>query len=288
MGGGQRLSREASGSRFLEGASDVLQVSMDFRDEVDELHGFLQAVKPEDWSRETGFMRWTPWDVVGHLHYFDLVSMVALEGEERFASERNALLAAIAAGRSNRELARERFGDLDAAGLLGQWRSTAHALAEALGGSDPKRRLPWFGPDMGVPMFTTARYMETWGHGQVVFDLVGAKRTHSDRIKNVATIGIKTFGWTFVNRKLQIPGPPPYVRLIAPSGEVWEWNEASENECVRGDAVDFCQVVTQGRNVADTALDVRGTVATQWMSIAQCFAGGPVDPPKPGTRGPQS
>jgi hypothetical protein len=27
-----------------------------------------------------------------------------------------------------------------------------------------------------------------------------------------------------------------------------------------------------------------GEVATQWMSIAQCFAGGPVDPPKPGVR----
>nr|MDJ0867277.1 TIGR03084 family protein [Myxococcota bacterium] len=57
-----------------------------------------------------------------------------------------------------------------------------------------------------------------------------------------------------------------------------------ETECVRGDALDFCHVVTQGRNVADTALEVRGEVATRWMSIAQCFAGGPVDPPKPGTR----
>jgi hypothetical protein len=53
---------------------------------------------------------------------------------------------------------------------------------------------------------------------------------------------------------------------------------------VRGDALEFCQVVTQTRNVADTALEVVGDVATRWMSIAQCFAGGPVDPPKPGER----
>ena len=38
-------------------------------------------------------------------------------------------------------------------------------------------------------------------------------------------------------------------------------------------------------DVADTKLEVVGPVATQWMSIAQCFAGGPVDPPAPGTRG---
>jgi uncharacterized protein (TIGR03084 family) len=266
----------------------MLQVSVDLRDEVDELHGFLQTLKPEDWDRETGFMHWTPWDVVAHLHYFDLVSMVSLEGEEAFAKERQALIAAISQGRTNKEIARKRFADLDAGGLLAQWRSTAHALAEALGRSDPKRRLPWFGPDMGVQMFTTARYMETWAHSQEIYDLVGASRSHTDRIKNIATIGMKTFGWTFMNRKMEIPGPPPYVRLVAPSGEVWEWNEPSETECIRGDAVDFCQVVTQGRNIADTTLQVSGPAATQWMSIAQCFAGGPVDPPKAGTRGPQA
>ncbi|NNL66179.1 MAG: TIGR03084 family protein, partial [Myxococcales bacterium] len=250
----------------------MLQVSVDFRDEVDELHGFLASLKAEDWERPTAFMDWTPWDVVAHLHYFDLVSRVALEGEEAFAPERKALFAAVAAGKTNRQLHRARFADLDVAGLLGAWQSTAHALAEALGSADPKRRLPWFGPDMGVPMFTTARYMETWAHGQEIYDLVGAERRVSDRIKNVATIGVKTFGWTFVNRQREVPGPPPYVRLVAPSGAIWEWNEPSESECVRGDAVDFCHVVTQGRNVADTALEVRGPVATEWMSIAQCFA----------------
>ena len=265
----------------------MLQVSLDFRDEVDELHGFLQTLKPEDWDRETGFMQWTAWDVVAHLHFFDCVSQMALEGEEAFAPERKSLIVALGQGRTNRELARERFGDLDAPGLLAQWRSTAHELAEALGRSDPKRRLPWFGPDMGVQMFTTARYMETWAHAQEIYDLVGATRTYTDRIKNVATIGVKTFGWTFMNRKLEVPGPPPYVRLVAPSGDHWEWNEPSETESVRGDAADFCHVVTQGRNIADTRLEVRGPVATQWMAIAQCFAGGPADPPQPGARGPR-
>lgn len=265
----------------------MLQVSVDLRDEVDELHDFLTALSSENWERETQFMRWTPWDVVAHLHYFDLVSMVALEGEEIFAPERKALFAAIAAGSTNKKLHRARFADLDAAALLENWRRTAHELAEALGKSDPKRRLPWFGPDMGVSMFTTARYMETWAHGQEIYDLVGAPRTHTDRIRNIATIGVKTFGWTFVNRKLEVPGPMPYVRIVAPSGEVWEWSEPSETDCVRGNALDFCQVVTQGRNVADTKLEVTGPVATQWMAIAQCFAGGPVDPPAPGTRGPK-
>jgi uncharacterized protein (TIGR03084 family) len=265
----------------------LLEISQDFRKEVDALHDFLETLAPEDWERETGFMGWTPWDVVAHLHYFDVVSMASLAGETAFAVERDALMAAIGKGRTNKELARERFGGLDAKALLEAWQQTAHALAKALGEAAPKQRLPWFGPDMGVAMFTTARYMETWAHGQEIYDLMGVTRKYDDRIKHIATIGVKTFGWTFVNRNEEPPGPPPYVRLEAPSGEVWEWGEPSDDECVRGSAVDFCHVVTQGRNVADTALDVRGPVATRWMSIAQCFAGGAVDPPAPGTRGPK-
>jgi uncharacterized protein (TIGR03084 family) len=168
--------------------------------------------------------------------------------------------------------------------LRSRWIETCTDLASQLGDSDPKRRLPWFGPDMGVRMFTTARYMETWSHSQEIYDLAGATRSYNDRIKHICAIGNRTFGWTFVNRKMEVPGPPPFVRLTAPSGEIWEWNEGSGEEVITGLASDFCHVVTQGRNVEETALDVKGEIATLWMSIAQCFAGGAVDPPKPGAR----
>ncbi len=262
----------------------MLQESLDLIAEAEELHSFLQTLDEEDWQKETGFMQWTPWDVVAHLHYFDLVSMVSLKGEQPFITKRDALIKSIGKGLTNAQIAREDFGDIPASGLLARWIGTCREMATQLGESDPKRRLPWFGPDMGVRMFTTARYMETWAHAQEIYDLVGVKRQYNDRIKNVAAIGVRTFGWTFVNRKLEIPGPPPYIRLVAPSGEIWEWNDPSQDEFVRGDAVDFCHVVTQGRNVADTPLEVVGKTATSWMAIAQCFAGGAVDPPKPGER----
>lgn len=262
----------------------MLQESRDLIAEADALYGFLQTLEPEDWETPTAFMGWTPWDVVAHLHYYDLVSLTALEGREAFAVERDALLKAIGEGRTNQQIARERFGDLAPDVLMERWRATDREMATKLGESDPKCRLPWFGPDMGVRMFTTARFMETWAHAQEVYDLKGVEREATDRIKNVAVIGVKTFGWTFANRGLEPPGPPPYVRLEAPSGAIWEWNEPSETSCIRGAALDFCQVVTQTRNVADTDLEVVGDVARRWMEIAQCFAGGPADPPKPGER----
>jgi uncharacterized protein (TIGR03084 family) len=261
-----------------------MQESQDLIDEMEEFHALLTTLSEKDWNTPTLFMDWTPWDVVAHLHYFDLVSMAALEGEESFAATQKELMDSIVSGRTNAEIARERFGDMNATELLAAWRRDCVDMATQLGASEPKRRLPWFGPDMGVRMFTTARFMETWSHSQEVYDLKGVKRTYNDRIKNVAAIGIRTFGWTFVNRKMEIPGPPPYVRITAPSGEIWEWNDPSEDEYVRGDAAEFCHVVTQGRNISDTNLEVAGDVATQWMAIAQCFAGGPVDPPAPGAR----
>ena len=263
----------------------MLQESQDLCTEADDLRAFLETLDPADWDVETAFMEWTPWDVVAHLHFFDEVSLVALEGREAFASHQEALMENIRKGRTNKQVAREKYGDLDAASLLSRWHTTCHEMAKQLGERDPKARLPWFGPDMGVRMFTTARFMETWAHGQEIYDLKGVKREATDRIRHIAAIGVRTFGWTFVNRGQEPPGPPPYVRLVAPSGEVWEYGEPNDASRVAGDALDFCHVVTQGRNVADTKLEVVGDVAEKWMAIAQCFAGGAVDPPKPGTRG---
>ncbi len=172
----------------------MLQESLDLCAEADELRAFLETLEEADWQRETGFMEWTPWDVVAHLHFFDDVSLVALEGREAFAAEQTALMDNVKKGRTNKQIARERYGKLGPRQLLERWHESCHAMAEKLGAADPKARLPWFGPDMGVQMFTTARTMETWAHGQDVYDLMRAARKPTDRIKNIAAIGVKTFG----------------------------------------------------------------------------------------------
>jgi uncharacterized protein (TIGR03084 family) len=126
--------------------------------------------------------------------------------------------------------------------------------------------------------------MESWAHGQDIYDLLRKPRTPTDRIKNIAVLGVKTYGWTFANRDLPAPGDAPYVRLTAPSGAIWDWGEANDGNKVEGSALEFCQVVTQGRNIADVNLTVVGEPAQAWMAIAQCFAGQPNDPPESGHR----
>ena len=95
---------------------------------------------------------------------------------------------------------------------------------------------------------------------------------------------MRTFGWSFANRGLPVPPDAPHVSLVGPAGDRWEWHPPSAGNRVEGLALEFCQVVTQVRNIADTRLAVTGDTARQWMAIAQCFAGPPENPPPQGIR----
>jgi uncharacterized protein (TIGR03084 family) len=168
--------------------------------------------------------------------------------------------------------------------LFEAWRENADKVADAYAQTDPKRRLKWAGPDMSALSSVTARQMETWAHGQEVFDVLGQIRTEGDRIRNIVHLGVNTFGWTFKNRGLPVPGEVPLLTLKGPSGAVWTWNEHSTGSAISGSAVEFAQVVTQVRSVEDTDLTVTGKAAADWMAMAQCFAGAPEDPPAKGAR----
>ena len=130
----------------------------------------------------------------------------------------------------------------------------------------------------------SARQMETWAHGQEVFDVLGADREEYDRIRNIVVLGINTFGWTFKVRGETPPEPMPFVSLVSPGREVWTYGESQQGNFIQGDAVEFAQVVTQTRNIGDTSLTVVGNAASGWMSKAQCFAGGANSPPEKGSR----
>ncbi len=128
--------------------------------------------------------------------------------------------------------------------------------------------------------------METWAHGQDVVDGLGLPidaRPVTDRLRHIAFLGCATRGWSYAVRDRTPPDTPVRVELSLPSGDTFVAGDmtADVGDVVRGSALDFCLVVTQRRNIADTALSVVGDAATEWMSIAQCFAGGATLPPDP-------
>ncbi len=265
----------------------AIQQVVDFRDEVAELDRLLATLAGTDWTRPTGFKAWTPDDIVRHLHIGDVMALASATDPAAFSALVADIQAARAAGLTRIEETRRRLDGLGGAALRLRWRDTAEMLCDRLGALPADARLKWAGPDMGLRMFATARQMETWSHAQAIYDLLGVERpAASARLRNIAEIGVRTFGWAYRNRGIDVPPVMPSVRLAAPSGESWTWETPAAADAVEGSAVDFCQVVTQTRNVADTALRVSGDTARHWMTIVQCFAGPPEDPPAPGTRRP--
>jgi uncharacterized protein (TIGR03084 family) len=263
--------------------SHLAQQVADLRSEGEDLSNLLDTLTPTDWDRTTTFKDWTVYDVIAHLHFSDHMGVTTMKSGDAF----KALMADVGgSGLTMSDYTRRWLGELPASDLIERWRGLFAEMCDRLEAMDPDERLTWAGPGMKPRMFTTARQMETWAHGWELYDLLGLTRQHTDRIKNIATIGVRTFGWTFVNRNLEVPSDIPYVRLTAPSGVTWEFNDSEAPNLVIGDAVEFCQVVTQVRNIADTTLEVIGDSATRWMAIAQCFAGAASEPPAPGSRRP--
>jgi uncharacterized protein (TIGR03084 family) len=134
---------------------------------------------------------------------------------------------------------------------------------------------------MGARSFITARLMETWAHGQDVVDGLGAHRTPTGRLQHVAHIGVRARPFSYAINGKPMPDVPVYVSLEAPDGSQWEFGDPAP-DAVTGTALDFCLAVTQRRHLDDTALKVKGPAATEWMSIAQAFAGAPGGGRRPG------
>ena len=257
-----------------------MQQAFDFLEECEVLSDLVQTLDPAAFDQPTLFKNWTVNEILVHLHFWNQAADLSLQDPEGFQDMYRQLQGALKAGKlrnyENGQVA-ERGGELV---LL--WQSFFRDMAGRWKDVDPKTRVQWAGPEMSVRSSMSARQMETWAHGQAVFDLAGRVRPESDRIRNIVILGVNAFGWSHKVHGLKVPEAMPKLVLKAPSGAVWEFGDGPGE--ITGDAVGFCQVVTQTRNVADAGLKVSGAVAGTWMANAQCFAGPPEKPPAPGVR----
>ncbi|WP_054032650.1 TIGR03084 family metal-binding protein [Desulfatitalea tepidiphila] len=252
--------------------------------EQDTLDALVSGLAPDQWQLLAPCGRWTVKDEICHLAYFDHTARLAATDPEAFQRHLIEDLGRIKNMDEATEITLAKGRAMSIGDLLAWWRGERRQLVDALVRLDPKDRLPWYGPPMSARSFASARLMETWAHGQDIYDALAIERPVSPGLRHIAHLGVTTFGWSFANRGMAVPETPVRVELAAPSGEIWTWGDAAASQCISGPVVDFCQVVIQRRHVDDTALVVVGDVARQWMAVAQCFAGPPTLGPAPGTR----
>ena len=261
-----------------------MKQAIDFLEESRQLLNLIQDQAEKGFETKTQFNNWTINDVIGHLHIFNFAANLSLNSFDQFQKFFSPISKALNEGVSLLEAQNCWLNGLAGQALLDAWWEEVQIVSKKFENADPKLRLKWVGPDMSARSSITARQMETWAHGQEIFDILGEARVEDDRIKNIVHLGVSTFSWTFKNRNLNAPITFPFVELKSPSGIIWQWNEPSDQALVKGLAVDFASVVTQIRNVFDTSLKTKGNDAARWMEYAQCFAGPPKNPPRPNTR----
>lgn len=261
----------------------ALTQALDFAQEVTELARLLTQLPAHRWSAPTRFKAWSANDIVRHLHFWNEAADWAVHQPQAFEQRKADVLATVALGAGMRPV-EARHVPAQGPELLRLWHDLALDMAARWQTLPPSQRVNWVGPTMSVRSCITARQMETWAHGQAVFDAMGQTRHESARLYNLVVLGVNTFGWSHLVRQWPVPEHMPMVQLRGPAGEDWVFGSPNEAGSVCGSALGFCQTVTQTRHVSDTDLVLHGEVATRWMQHAQCFAGPPEQPPAPGTR----
>ena len=242
----------------------------DLDDETRVLVDHLRPLDEEGWNTPTPADGWTIKDQISHLGYFDGAVTTAVTDPDRF--------------RSDLAEALRRSGDfVDEIAVAGRGRTGAEVfdrfvaaralMVETFLHADLSRRVPWYGPEMSVASALTARIMETWAHGQDVYDALGVQHPATASLRQVVHIGVRAFANSFVSHGLDVPATEVRLELAGPEGDEWIWGPEDSTDRVTGPSVDFCLVVTQRRHPDDTAIVTEGAVASQWMSIAQAFAG---------------
>jgi uncharacterized protein (TIGR03084 family) len=253
-------------------AVDMGALTADLAAESAVLYEVLSVLAETDWRRDTPAAGWTVRDQVTHLAYFDETATLSATDPDRFRAEAGQLTAE---GSDFPDRVAERFRDRSGAEVFAWLQRARREYLTVFGALDPATALPWYGPPMSAASSVTARLMETWAHGQDVFDALGLVRRPTARLRHVAHLGVRTLGWSFGLRGRPVPETPVRVELEGPGGELWTWGPDDAGDRVTGSALDFCLLVTQRRHRSATTLVAQGPVADAWLDLAQAFAGAP-------------
>ncbi|GAA5049673.1 uncharacterized protein (TIGR03084 family) [Thermocatellispora tengchongensis] len=234
--------------------------------EGDELDALVSA--ETDWSKPTPAVGWTIAHQIAHLAAADANVLIAIRTPEAF----DAVL-------KQAEAAGSQYADLDAAAgaakprsvLLEQWRAGRTEVAAELRDLPPDHGFPWYGSQLSAALMVPLRLMETWAHGQDVFDTLGVSRRPTSRLRHVAALGVVGRELSFYAAQLPPPAEPFRVELTGPDGQTWAWGPEDAEQRVQGSALDFCLRVTQRRSRAQTDLTAVGEDAQKWLEIARVF-----------------
>lgn len=227
--------------------------------EGDALDALVSA--QADWSVDTPATGWTIAHQIAHLAAADENVLIAILDPEGFDAAPTGDADADAAAGATRPRSQ----------LLARWRAGRAEVAAALRNIPLDQAFPWYGSELTARLMVPLRLMETWAHGQDVFDALGVEHPPTSRLRHVATLGVVGRALSFYAARLPVPAEPFRVELTGPDDQIWTWGPDDAEQRVEGSALDFCLRVTQRRSRVETRLRAVGADAETWLDNARVF-----------------
>ncbi|WP_328327197.1 TIGR03084 family metal-binding protein [Kribbella sp. NBC_00382] len=234
--------------------------------EGDDLDALVSA--QPDWTKPTPAPGWTIAHQIAHLAAADANALIALQTPDAFDA---VLKQTEAAGPQHADLEAAAGAAQPRSALLHQWRTGRADLGAALREVPPDHEFPWYGAQLTPALMAPLRLMETWAHGQDIYDTLDAVHPPTTRLKHVDSLGVIGRELSFYAAQLPLPPDPFRVELTAPDGQTWTWGPESAAQRIQRTALDFCLRATHRRSRPETTLTAIGEDANKWLEIARVF-----------------
>ena len=249
------------------------QICDELEAETEALAAIVGRLNEEQWRAPTVAEGWDSHETVMHLGAADWLAHLTLTDPASFAVAQDRM----SRGETSlNSLAGPEVRSLSGAELWRWFLGVRADMIDALRRRDPKDRIAWVGPEIGARSMATGRLVETWTHAHDLADTFGVEYPQTDRLRNIAHIGVITRDFSYVNRGLTPPVDPVRVELTGPKGDIWAWGPEDAANRVAATAYEFCLVLTRRRPLSDSAVHAHGRLATEWMEIAQPW----IEPPR--------
>jgi uncharacterized protein (TIGR03084 family) len=258
------------------------EILSDLVAEEQHLDQFLQSLSDREWKKATPAAGWTIQDQVSHLAYVEGVAAeVIAQGQSRLDAEDvtdidDWTAIGVAIGRPQRHQE-----------VIEWWRHRRADVVDALSRISAGSRVPWLYGDMSAKSFATTRLMETWAHGLDVKVAIlgrilptpedeldeGVEDPLADtlRLRHIAWLGWRSLPFAYDQVDETYPAQGIRVEVMGPKYQAWRYGPEDTDQVIRGMAGDWCRVVVQRQDSADTGLKAVGEHAELALEIARAY-----------------
>ncbi|HET6704168.1 TIGR03084 family metal-binding protein [Amycolatopsis sp.] len=251
--------------------TDTTAVIADLTAEAAAVDALVAGLPEAGWDTPTPAPGWAVKHQIAHLAFIFRIAGLSAAQPEAFVQMTKAVAAI---GFENAvEGALQEFIHDPAEVLLTRWRAERDTGIKSLAAVPGDQLVPWLVNPLPPYVLACAGMMELFGHGQDVADALGVRLERTDRIKHLVGFAVRVRDFGYEARNLTPPAEEFRYELTAPSGALWTFGPADADQRVSGSAEDFCLLVTRRRHRYDLDIRAKGTLADQWLDIAQAYRG---------------